>query len=485
MANNCKEDKRRALWLDPVSPLSAEESQRLEAMGIEPMPVITIDDLKRAVSVASLAVIRLVKDASLLEEVKEMMKGFRHVVPIVCRVDRRNFEIGIDAMRIGAGHVIPVDEWSQGVWQGTIDSMVETQTEEKQDFIFVDPTSKKLFALAQRVAQAEVSTLLVGPSGSGKEVLAKVLHEASGRSSNPFVALNCAAMPENLIEDMLFGHEKGAFTGAAREHRGVFEQANGGSLFLDEIGDMPYHLQTKLLRVLQERRLTRLGAHAPIELDVRLIAATNRDLKEAIQHREFREDLYYRISAFRLRVPALHERPGDILPLVDHLLQMHAPSGKKYLLSKDAEAKLIGYTWPGNVRELGNVIQRALVMCPGTRITGEHLLFDELYGTPKLDLRDSEQARGAASYHADNGSHDGFENNGNGADHILPNMMGDDQIDSLGAAVKTSEQQTIRAALRTCDSRIEAAKKLGISPRTLRYKIARYKDRGIMLAAGD
>ena len=268
MANNREEDKSKALWLDPVSPLSTDEAARLEAMGLLPMPVITIDDLKRAVSVASLAVIRLVKDASLLEEVQELMKGFRHVVPIVCRVDRRHFEIGIEAMRNGAGHVIPIDEWSQEAWQGPIDSIVDSTVVQKQDFIFVDPTSKKLLTLAQRVAQAEVSTLLVGPSGAGKEVLARVLHESSNRCNNPFVALNCAAMPENLIEDMLFGHEKGAFTGAAREHIGVFEQANGGSLFLDEIGDMPSHLQTKLLRVLQEKRLTRLGGHTHIDLNV-------------------------------------------------------------------------------------------------------------------------------------------------------------------------------------------------------------------------
>ena len=466
-----------------VSPLSTDEAARLEAMGLLPMPVITIDDLKRAVSVASLAVIRLVKDASLLEEVQELMKGFRHVVPIVCRVDRRHFEIGIEAMRNGAGHVIPIDEWSQEAWQGPIDSIVDSTVVQKQDFIFVDPTSKKLLTLAQRVAQAEVSTLLVGPSGAGKEVLARVLHESSNRCNNPFVALNCAAMPENLIEDMLFGHEKGAFTGAAREHIGVFEQANGGSLFLDEIGDMPSHLQTKLLRVLQEKRLTRLGGHAHIDLNVRLIAATNRDLKEAIQHREFREDLYYRISAFRLRIPPLHERPGDILPLVEHLLKAHSSNGKKYLLSKEAEAKLVGYIWPGNVRELGNVIQRALVLCPGTRITSEHLLFDELYGpvNPSTsDKMDNEEAERFLE----------IGNSGIGKDvdeARVPSaaMISEKKINSLGAAVKTSEQQTIRAALRACGSRIEAAKQLGISPRTLRYKIARYKDRGIMLAASE
>ncbi len=480
MTNNRKDFKNKALWLDPVSALTTDDATKLEAMGLAPIPVVTIDDLKRAISVAGLAVIRLVKDTSLLEEVLEMMKGFGHIIPVVCRVDRRHFEIGIEAMRIGAGHVIPIDEWSEEAWQSPLNNMVDQSDPKRQEFVFVDPTSRKLLALAQKVAQAEVSTLLIGPSGSGKEVLARVLHEASTRCNGPFVALNCAAMPENLIEDMLFGHEKGAFTGAAKEHRGVFEQANGGSLFLDEIGDMPYHLQTKLLRVLQERRLTRLGAHAPIDLNVRLIAATNRDLKEAIQHRDFREDLYYRISAFRLRIPPLHERPGDILPLVEHLLKLHSGTGQRYILSKEAEAKLIGYIWPGNVRELGNVIQRALVLCPGNRITSDHLLFDELYGP--VENTKTNDGTDSAFGETTSDSYGGTPvQNPDG----LPKIMGREDIESLGAAVKTSEQQTIRAALRTCGSRVEAAKKLGISPRTLRYKIARYKDRGIMLAAND
>ena len=206
MANNLKDEKSKVLWLDPVSPLSAEETSVMEGMGLKPMGVMTIDDLKRAVGLASLAVIRLVKDASLLEEVLELMRGFRQVIPIVCRVDRRHFEIGIEAMRIGAGYVIPVDEWSEEAWQGPIDSITNIQVNKKQDFIFIDPTSQKLLALAHRVAQAEVSTLLVGPSGAGKEVLARVLHEASARCSSPFVALNCAAMPENLIEDLSLIH---------------------------------------------------------------------------------------------------------------------------------------------------------------------------------------------------------------------------------------------------------------------------------------
>ena len=166
-----------------------------------------------------------------------------------------------------------------------------------------------------------------------------------------------------MVEDLLFGHEKGAFTGANREHRGVFEQAQGGSLFLDEIAEMPYALQAKLLRVLQERQVTRLGAHAAISVDVRLIAATNMDLQKAIQARQFREDLYFRISTFRLRIPPLCERKKDILPLARHLLEVHGTDIRPKELSLEAEAMLLGHEWPGNVRELSNVMQRALVLC--------------------------------------------------------------------------------------------------------------------------
>jgi len=194
--------------------------------------------------------------------------------------------------------------------------------------VFVDPASRHLLALAQRVAQAEVTTLLVGPTGAGKEVLARVLHEASPRARGPFVALNCAAMPEHLIEDLLFGHDKGAFTGAHRDHKGLFEQAQGGTLFLDEIGEMPVLLQSKLLRVLQERQLTRLGGQSTVALDVRVVAATNKDLRQAMAAREFREDLYYRIATFRLQLLALSERRGDILPLALQCLAEHARPGQ-------------------------------------------------------------------------------------------------------------------------------------------------------------
>jgi len=339
----------------------------------------------------------------------------------------------------------------------------------------VDPVSQHLLALAQRVAQAEVTALLVGPTGAGKEVLARVLHEASPRAKGPFVAMNCAALPEHLIEDMLFGHEKGAFTGALKEHKGLFEQAHGGTVFLDEIGEMPIHLQAKLLRVLQEKKLNRLGGETPISLDVRVIAATNKDLKQAIQQREFREDLYFRISTFRLRIQPLAERPGDIVPLVLQSLARHAKEGVPYTLSTEAREMLVQYSWPGNVRELENVVQRAVVLCNGRTITPVHLMFDEGQ-SPDLQMM---AAPAATIPVASTATPD--------VPALLPEPV-EEAVQSainLQHAVKSSEQQIIMAALQSTESREEAARKLGISPRTLRYKLAQLRSRGMSLSFAE
>ena len=328
-----------ALWLDPKSAVGPNEREQLAAAGLQLLPVGTLDDLKQGLARARLVVIRLMTDVSLLEEVKKLTQSFGHAVPVLCRIDRNRFELAVEAMRSGAYQVVAADEWSVDGWRNSLSlapRRPEPQRSGPQTFVFVDPNSQHLLELARRVAQTQVSALVTGPTGAGKEVLARVLHDASPRRNGPFVAMNCAALPENLIEDLLFGHEKGAFTGALKEHRGLFEQAHGGTIFLDEIAEMPYHLQTKLLRVLQERKITRLGGNAPIELDVRLVAATNKDLREAIAEREFREDLYFRISAFKLSVLPLRERPGDILPLVIQFLRTYGPVDRQIELSPRA-----------------------------------------------------------------------------------------------------------------------------------------------------
>lgn len=340
--------------------------------------------------------------------------------------------------------------------------------------VFVDPASQHLLAMAQKVAQADVTALLVGPTGSGKEVMARVLHDASPRMRGPFVALNCAAMPEQLIEDMLFGHEKGAFTGAHREHKGLFEQAQGGTLFLDEIGEMPMHLQSKLLRVLQERQLTRLGGTTPISVDARIIAATNKDLRQAITEREFREDLYYRIATFRMRLLPLCERRGDIVPLALHALGQHAPRGQAWQLHPQAQTMLLDYPWPGNVRELENVIKRAVVLCPDHCILPSHLMFDDwIEAAPSLSAAPALANDPPAPMVS------------LPIEHTVTPLPAGQGLNSqtmgtdLQSASRMSEHQMIMATLAVTPSKTEAARQLGISPRTLRYKLAQFRELGM------
>jgi len=331
-----------------------------------------------------------------------------------------------------------------------------------------------------------VSVLIEGPTGAGKEVLARVLHESSARAQGPFVALNCAALPDHLIEDMLFGHEKGAFTGALKEHRGLFEQAQGGTVFLDEIAEMPIHLQAKLLRVLQERQLTRLGGERALDIDVRVLAATNRDLRAATASREFREDLYFRLSTFKLRVPALRERPGDILPLAARLLVRHAEGGRALSVSVQAQDSLKNHPWPGNVRELENVVMRALVLCTGEVILPEHLMFDDAAWAPNVSAA-AAQVAPAAWPATLTEAPTALAANAQRISSPVPSIWSPanppaqadsdatDEPANLHQAVQINEQQLILAAVQSTYSRLEAAAKLGISPRTLRYKMAKLK----------
>jgi two-component system response regulator FlrC len=481
-----------AVWLDPFSPIDAAERAQLDAAGISLETVSTLGDLTLALRRAHMLVVRLGDSAELLQEVQTLVGQLGHTVPVLCRVDRRRMEVAVDAMRLGALHVLPADEWSAAAWQDATQGL-NNPAQQTKSYVFVDPTSQHLLALAQRVAQTEVTALLVGPTGAGKEVLARVLHESSPRAKGPFVALNCAAMPEHLIEDMLFGHEKGAFTGALKEHKGLFEQAHGGTIFLDEIGEMPMNLQAKLLRVLQEKKLNRLGGEAMIDLDVRVIAATNKDLKLAIEQREFREDLYFRISTFRLRIQALKDRPGDIMPLVLQSLGRHAKSGVPFTVTADAQALLQGYAWPGNVRELENVVQRAVVLSGGRTITPAHLMFDDAamdsQALPMVETALEQNAAMSTPLPQAMAAQLPAET----AVMAMPAAMGQMPVYgmpmmpaqapampvNLDHAVKLSEHQVIMAAIQSTDSRMAAAAKLGISPRTLRYKLAQMRTLGL------
>ena len=317
-----------------------------------------------------------------------------------------------------------------------------------------DVQSQQMLDLAARVAQSDASVMVLGPSGSGKEVLARFIHARSARRGKPFIALNCAAIPENMLEATLFGYEKGAFTGAVQACPGKFEQAQGGTILLDEITEMDLNLQAKLLRVLQEREVERLGGRKTLSLDVRVLATSNRDLRLAVEEGRFREDLYYRLNVFPLTWLPLAQRPGDILPLAEHLLARHASRAGRAVpvLSADARSKLLAHPWPGNVRELDNVIQRALILCQGDSLSERDLFLDGQAGVPTVSVAVSTPK--------------------------APQAVAED----LGSELKHQEFQIILDALAACQgSRKAVAERLGLSPRTLRYKLAKMREAGIAL----
>ncbi len=326
------------------------------------------------------------------------------------------------------------------------------------DGVVADSKMKQLYALAAKVAKTEVTVLLEGESGTGKEVLARYIHRQSSSSDGPLVAVNCAAIPENMLEAMLFGYEKGAFTGAVQACAGKFEQAQGGTLLLDEISEMDLALQAKLLRVLQEKEVERLGSQKKVTLSVRILATTNRRLKEYVAQGRFREDLYYRLSVFPLKIPPLRERVDDVLPLATELLQKHHPGGNELpVFSADAAEAMRRYRWPGNVRELENVVQRALILQRDGRIGVDELIFEE-----------AQMEHGSRFVEP---SGDTFQDS---------ELNLENDISSLENGVRSVEEKIILQTLNEANgSRKMTAEKLGISPRTLRYKLARMKESGV------
>ena len=250
-----------------------------------------------------------------------------------------------------------------------------------------DVRSRELLALAKKVALTNVTVFINGPTGTGKEVVSNYIHNNSLRSEFPFVAVNCAAIPENMLEAILFGHEKGSFTGASQANKGIFRAADGGTLLLDEISEMPLSLQSKLLRVLQERKVTPIGGSKDLEVDVRVIATTNRDMVSEIKKGTFREDLYYRLNVFPLRTLALKDRPDDVLPISSALIQKHISKDQSLpLLTSKAIDTLKSHSWPGNVRELENVLQRAMVICNKNTITENDIMIDNSLNSTEKNL---------------------------------------------------------------------------------------------------
>lgn len=327
--------------------------------------------------------------------------------------------------------------------------------------IAADPKTRETLLLAARVAKTDATVLLTGESGVGKEVFARYIHDQSTRAGGPFVAINCAAIPDTLLEATLFGYEKGAFTGAQTAQAGKFEQANGGTLLLDEISEMPLGLQAKLLRVLQEREVERVGGKKPVALDIRVLATSNRDMAGEVRIGRFREDLYYRLNVFPLEIPSLRQRPGDILPLARHCLGRQAATSRRAArFAAAAEARLMAYAWPGNVRELENVVQRALIMTAG-----------EVIEAGSLPLEGSMAPVGVS-----------FPTTSTRAPFaVSPAPTIAETTASIGspANMKDLERQHILDTLAKCGgSRKKAVAILGISERTLRYKLSQYRAEG-------
>ncbi|MDP1653634.1 MAG: sigma-54 dependent transcriptional regulator, partial [Rhodocyclaceae bacterium] len=325
--------------------------------------------------------------------------------------------------------------------------------------VAADTRTRNLLALAARVAKTEATVLLTGESGTGKEIFARHIHVQSPRATAPFVAINCAAIPENLLEATLFGHEKGSFTGAQTAQAGKFEQAQGGTLLLDEISEMPLTLQAKLLRVLQEREVDRVGGKKPIALDIRVLATSNRDMAKEVVAGRFREDLYYRLNVFPLHIPALRERPADIVPLARHFAALHGSPAARF--AADAEALLVAHAWPGNVRELENAVQRALILASGDTVAAEHLQLS-LQFSPTAESQQLPVVK----------------------EEISPegNTLGMRAVEYLPATpsnMRDLERQHILETLATVNgSRKRAVELLGISERTLRYKLQQYRVAG-------
>lgn len=316
--------------------------------------------------------------------------------------------------------------------------------------VFDDPLSKRLLEQIERIAPSDATVLIMGETGTGKELVARHIHALSYRKKNTFGALNCAALSENLIESELFGHEKGAFTGALNNKLGWFETANKGSLFLDEVGDLPLNLQAKLLRVLQEQEVVKVGSRKPIPIDVRIIAATNVNLEEAVAAAHFRADLYYRFNVATIHLLPLRERPGDILPLAKHFIGIYSERLNCYdiKLTVAAENTLLNYEWPGNIRELENAVHRALLTCVGKQLRPEDF---KLSG---IKLSNTRQVVSTNSLK--NVLNTLFE-------QMSPNLY------------ETIDETIIRSAFDYCENnQVQTAKLLGISRNVLRHKLSLY-----------
>jgi DNA-binding NtrC family response regulator len=379
------------------------------------------------------------------------LEAERIAIPVVACGVETNAAAAVNAIRAGAKEYIPLPPDA-----ALIAAVIQAVSRDSEDFLFRDPAMQRVVKMAEQVAASEASILITGESGTGKEVIARFVHSRSKRSAKPFLSVNCAASPEALLESELFGHEKGAFTGAIARRVGKFEEASGGTLLLDEISEMDVRLQAKLLRAIQERVIDRVGGTKPVPVDIRILATSNRNLTEAVREGSFREDLLFRLNVVNLKLPALRERPGDIVALADHFVAKYAKANglPKRELSDDARTALLQAPWPGNVRELENTLHRAVLLATGTMIGAEAIVLPDGMGlseavrmhSPAQQLAETAEAMSRAL---------------------------------VGRTVADVERELILDTLdHTWGNRTHAANILGISIRTLRNKLNQYADEG-------
>ena len=381
-----------------------------------------------------------------------MLSGERINLPVIACGVNADATAAANAIRSGAKEFLPLPPDPE-----LIAAVLEAVSQENNKLVFADPMMKDVVALAEQIAPSSASVLINGETGTGKEVMASYLHSHSNRSDKPFVCVNCAAIPENLLESELFGHEKGAFTGAIARRIGKFEEANGGTLLLDEISEMDIQLQAKLLRAIQEKTIDRVGGTKPVPVDIRIIATSNRDLAEAVAEKTFREDLLFRLNVVTLKIPPLRQRPVDIEVLSRHFAKKYSESNglTERHIDESALARLKVNPWKGNVRELENTIHRAVLLCQADTITGDAILMPDGSATPA-------NSAGVAAANASN------------------TMTNDSSL--VGRKVADVEKDLILNTLDHCfGNRTHAANILGISIRTLRNKLKLYSDDGIQV----
>ncbi|MDD3837166.1 MAG: sigma-54 dependent transcriptional regulator [Phenylobacterium sp.] len=378
-----------------------------------------------------------------------------HVPVVACGV-AADADRAAAAIRAGAKEFIPLPPEAQ-----LIAAVLAAVSDDNRPMVVRDPCMQQVIQLADQVAPSDASILITGESGVGKEVIARYVHAKSRRAQRPFISVNCAAIPENLLESELFGHEKGAFTGALARRIGKFEEANGGTLLLDEISEMDARLQAKLLRAIQEREIDRVGGSKPVKVDIRILATSNRDLAQAVKEGTFREDLLYRLNVVNLRIPPLRERPGDVVALAEHFAKKYAAANglADKPISEEAKRRLAAHRWPGNVRELENAIHRAVLLSTGPELEETAIRLPD--GQP-LAPADAATRTAQVAYQAAESATRSF----------------------VGQTVAAMEQQLILDTLTHClGNRTHAATILGISIRTLRNKLKEYAEAGVPVPA--